>query len=535
MKRAWYLHPILFAAYPALGEVAFNVTQNPPLFGARIVLLSVLVGGVLLLLAWLSTRDGHRAAFLASLLVFPILGYGHVYRLVQGKHIGPFVWGRPEIILGVWALLIILLGSRWTWRRLHDSQLITQFMNVAAIAAVALPALKVGWTLASTAVDNAKLEGKHVALEADAVHLQGAARPDIYYIVLDGYGREDVLREVYGLDNSEFTNFLVSRGFVVAAQAQTNYMQTALSLATSLNMSYMDTLGSALGPRSQDREPLVELIRKSLVRESLAQQGYEMVALSSGIYFTEIPDADVYLSPTRTSLNELEGLWLSTTAMALVKDPESLGLSIPSYQNTRRLIEYAFQQLMEVGSRPGPQFVFAHIVAPHPPFVFDASGKPVDPPWPYQTGDGERCCGTVQEYQVGYSQELEFVNGRMEEVIDAIQAKADTPPVILIQGDHGPGALLNLRYLDRTCLRERIPILSAYYLPATGKDKVYPAITPVNSFRIVFNSLFNTGLDLLPDASYFSTWYRPYDFVDVGNRVQQSCNFQGSTGVTPSP
>jgi hypothetical protein len=91
VKRAWYLHPILFAAYPALGEVAFNVTQNSPLLGGRIVLLSLLVGGVLLLLGWLATRDGHRAAFLASLIVFPVLGYGHVYRLVEGNILGDSV------------------------------------------------------------------------------------------------------------------------------------------------------------------------------------------------------------------------------------------------------------------------------------------------------------------------------------------------------------------------------------------------------------------------------------------------------------
>ncbi len=535
MKRAWYLHPLLFAVYPALGQIAFNVTQNSPLLGGRNLAVSLLVGILLLLLGWALTREVHRAAFIASLCSFPVLAYGHVFLLVQGAHFGPLVWGRHEVVLALWALLILVLGSRWTWKRLRNPQLITQFMNVAAMAAVALPTLKIGWILASTAVDSARLQGKRVTLDSGAIHLRGDARPDIYYIVLDGYGREDVLREFYGLDNGEFTDFLSSRGFAVAGQAQANYMQTALSLATSLNMSYMDSLGSVLGPRSQDREPLVELIRNSLVRESLARQGYEFVALSSGIYFTEIRNADVYLSPFRSNLNELEGLWLSTTAAALLKDPESLGLSIPSYENSRRLIEYAFQKLKEAGSRPGPQLVFAHIVAPHPPFIFDASGRPVDPPWPYHTGDGERCCGTVHEYQIGYTQELGFVNDQMEEVIDAILERAETPPVILIQADHGPGALLSLRYVDRTCLRERMPILSAYYLPASGTDAVYPGITPVNSFRVVFNSVFNAGLDLLPDRSYFSTWYRPYDFIDVAGRVQQSCASLDGTGVIPSP
>jgi len=207
------------------------------------------------------------------------------------------------------------------------------------------------------------------------------------------------------LDNSGFTGFLESRGFVVADQAQANYIQTALSLASSLNLSYMDTLASVLGPRSQDREPLVALIRGNLVRESLARQGYEFVALSSGSYFSEIRNADLYLSPFRSDLNELEGLWLSTTAAVLLEEQEDLGLPFPSYDNRRRLIEYAFQALIEVSARPGPQFVFAHILAPHPPFVFTATGMAVDPPWPYHPGDGESYGGTPAGYRLGYSQE----------------------------------------------------------------------------------------------------------------------------------
>jgi hypothetical protein len=35
--------------------------------------------------------------------------------------------------------------------------------------------------------------------------------PDIYYIILDGYGRSDVLKNEYGYDNSDFLN--ASEGF----------------------------------------------------------------------------------------------------------------------------------------------------------------------------------------------------------------------------------------------------------------------------------------------------------------------------------
>ncbi len=53
--------------------------------------------------------------------------------------------------------------------------------------------------------------------------------PDIYYIILDSYGRADMLKSVYGFDNSSFMNGLEQRGFFVASRSQANYPKTVLS------------------------------------------------------------------------------------------------------------------------------------------------------------------------------------------------------------------------------------------------------------------------------------------------------------------
>jgi hypothetical protein len=63
--------------------------------------------------------------------------------------------------------------------------------------------------------------------------------------------------------------------------------------------------------------------------------------------------------------------------------------------------------------------------------------------------------------------------------------------VIIIQGDHALAGA-----------KDRFGILNAYYLPGINKDILYPTISPVNSFRIVFNQYFGAKLPLLPDRSY---------------------------------
>jgi hypothetical protein len=59
-------------------------------------------------------------------------------------------------------------------------------------------------------------------------------------------------------------------------------------------------------------------------------------------------------------------------------------------------------------------------------------------------------------------------------------------------------------------------ILDAYDFPNhAGDPYLYDSITPVNSFRILFNLYFGTHFELLKDESFFSTWEHPYQFIPV--------------------
>lgn len=73
----------------------------------------------------------------------------------------------------------------------------------------------------------------------------------------------------------------------------------------------------------------------------------------------------------------------------------------------------------------------------------------------------------------------------------------------------------------KTKLKEKFPIIAAYYLPGVSKSELYPEITPVNSFRIIFNLYFHTNLSLLPDKNYiFPDANHLYNFQDVTDKVK---------------
>jgi hypothetical protein len=63
-------------------------------------------------------------------------------------------------------------------------------------------------------------------------------------------------------------------------------------------------------------------------------------------------------------------------------------------------------------------------------------------------------------------------------------------------------------------MAERFSIFNAYYLPGDGKSALYDTITPVNTFRIIFNEYFGATWERLEDKSFFATWNRPYEFIE---------------------
>ena len=315
-------------------------------------------------------------------------------------------------------------------------------------------------------------------------------------------------------DNHDFLDNLTSQGFYIADQSHSNYSQTILSISSSLNMQYLDKL-VALAPKSDIRSPLIRLIGNSQVRRFLAEQGYQLVAFDTGYYGTIINDADVFIK-RQNSINIFEYMMINDSLVFVAFDKF---VKLFAFDG---MIDQ-FHQLDEATNLSGPKFVFAHFVNPHPPFLIDQNGN-MQEEYPASFSDGNFFSGSKDDYRNGYREQMLFLNQRLGEIIDHILSSSDPEPIIIIQGDHGSGLFLeNDSYAD-SCIRERLSILNAYYLPGEQGANLYADITPVNSFRMIFNTYFGTDLPLLDDESYFSTLSQPFSFYKVSeDQLTQSC------------
>ncbi len=505
------LHPFLFALFPVLFLYSRNSAEIPFAQVYRPVVL--LMGATLtaLLFLRLALRSWQRAGLLLTLGLALFFSFGHADGFLSsamGTARPARNWGLAALWLG-----LLALGAWWVGWKVRRPGRLTQAFNLAGLVLVAWngvgalgglfsqPASRPIWWEESPAVYHPL---------ADELPRAGAvsSKPDIYYIILDGYAQGSVLADIYGLDNGAFYEFLRGSGFTIAENSHANYPQTILSLTSSLNFAYLDDLLSA-DARQYSRAPLMPLLNEPRLVRFLRGQGYRIVALETGYESTDLRAADIFVS-SPFKLSPLENQLLSTSAARF-------GVFELQTEIHRREIVERFRAAANLASLEGPKFVFLHLVVPHPPFVFDAQGGRVLPD-DLTISDGSHYSQPGAVYAARYKEQLLYVNTLTEALLRSILAGSAAPPVILLQADHGPGAYLDWESLENTCLRERLSILNAYYLPGASVD-VPTAITPVNSFRLILDAYFDTRLGVLPDRSYFATWPHPFDYQDVTDRL----------------
>jgi hypothetical protein len=511
-------HPLLFAAYPVMALLAWNLGELKPVAGLRALALSVLVTG----LVWWGLsrllRNAAKAAVLTSLLVVLFFSYGHVYQLVQGASLGGFVIGRHRLLLLVWAAAFAG-GGVWVIRRKAVPLGLTRFLNLTVALALVIPVVQVGSYQVRTVANGAQLDNT----PSSTISLSPPADqplPDVYYIILDAYTRQDVLRNVFDYNNQPFIQGLRDLGFVVTDQSRSNYAITRLSIPSSLNMNYLDALGPPLDPNARDAAWLDRICKSNAVRQALASIGYRTVAFESAYGMTDWQDADIYLSPRPASLagaqvqlgiNPFEAMLVQTSLGRAVIDGrvklnEMFGANIPDPNKAfRDRILFAFDKVGGVPDISGPKFVWVHIMSPHPPYIFTADGGIASQQAVFTLADQVSGSGSPSERQA-YAAQVNYINTRTLAAVKQILANSKTPPIIVIQGDHGA---------FHVSPQDRMKNLNAYYFPNGGSDQVYDSISPVNTFRVIFNRYFGANLPLLPDRHYYSDISRPFELIPI--------------------
>ena len=517
MKSPRVFHPLLFALAPLFFIFAKNVDR---VLLPRLFLPSLIAIGITLCLLQLSRiffHSSEKTGLFVSLFVTLFLIGGHASHFLLPSTpitLGPFIlrlrvlyplFVFPFLFLPLVTGVVLLARVR---RSLHP---LTRFLNGMSLSLILLNLLVISAYKLSHADTHGEILAGSTPTEEGPKARAAGDLPDIYYIIVDGYAGAETLREVYGYSNESFIQFLLSKGFTLPAHSTSNYDSTLLSLSSSLNMRYIHSPGESLNLESADvRTRYRQLIQRNAVIAALKKLGYRYIHFSSGYWHAtrHNPFADV----------EYDGIVFGGLSYALLRGsilwPFATALIAPEY---RQAILFPFEHLGDVPRMKEPTFTFVHLLIPHPPYLFEADGSPS----PFRKLIGS----AANQSQQGYLDQILFINKKLEAMIEELLTHSPTPPIILLQGDHGSrpswrgdGSVPHRsdRKGLRRFLREKFLILNAYYLPAkAGTSPPYNSITPVNSFRWIFNQFFGANYSLLRDASYESGQPFGPHFTDV--------------------
>lgn len=355
------------------------------------------------------------------------------------------------------------------------------------------------------------LSRSNVGSTRPLVHPGTAVRPpDVYQIILDGFGRPDVLRAAYDLDLSAWVRALRARGFTVSPDiGMANYPQTYLSLASMLNGGYLDGLADRMQD-SHSRWPLHQLIQHSAVLETFKTLGYQVHVIGSIYSATQRHRLADVCECEFVPFGEFESIVVHGTPIG------DLSLAGWDYVPHRNKLERSLTSLELIGPSPVPRVVVAHIMAPHPPFVFDDQGRFV-PHWrPFNFFDGNAFRGSFEEYRHGYRDQATYIARRVLQIVDrltAIERDSGRQAVIIVHGDHGPRARFHTIDATRTDASESLPVLLAIRWPGDGEAPEVRSL--VNVFRAVFRRYVDPQLPLLPDRAFVSSFVTPYRLIEV--------------------
>lgn len=453
MRKPWVIHPVLVTVFPILFLYTNNIQEMP----ARqlLVPLGISLGSALLLwgLFGLLLRDRSKAGLATTILVFLFFTYGHFYGLVQGWESRT---GHGYLLPGT--LLAFGYAVYFIRRARRDFFTTTRVLNIAAVVLTGINAFSViSYQLNRTEIPQPDIRGYTVRGEAASV-------PDIYFIILDEYAHPQTMQQYFSYDNSPFINSLEEKGFFVANDSTSGFDITVRAIASILNMEFTE--------ETEPEDVTYQRLARSEVAANLQALGYRYIYFGhwyeTGRYKIE---ADTYLNfyenTSQASLMpEFSALLWNTTMLRPFYNYMSGGIYEGFY---REGLINTLSELKKVPDMEGPKFVFAHILFPHVPFVFGPNGERIAPSNSENIRDNQ--------YYLG---QYVYITREIEKVLDAILANSATEPIIVIQSDHGPRWLPDWQ-----------KILNAYYLPDNGKGILNSSISPVDTFRVIFDYYFN--------------------------------------------
>ena len=532
-KKRRIFHPFLVAVFPILiiysqniGRVNFEDLILP-------IILVLIFSIVLYYTLKIILKNPFKSALIVTIILILLFSYGHVYYLLNDVSIDGFDIGRNLYLIPAFGLALgILIFFTIRAGRVFDNA--TSIINVVSIVFIMVAisnVVFVGAEITNYDKDSSQelfyetrdFSGyfePHKFLISENQEL-----PDVYYLILDEYARNDALLEYHDFSNHELTEFLENKGFHIAKNSFANYPMSVQSIPATMNMNYINFLADEIGTEVRNYKPLNEknygLYPNNMVIKNFKEMDYKIITFNTfALHLHENPLADETFCHRDKFLldNRLVDVLARTSIFGYYVERWAEG-------ELRQVTLCAFENFGNAGNVfDEPVFVWAHVMLPHPPWIFGPNGEEITPGKPLLITDNPEFRDSGWEPKRQYIQQVQFANKKTIEAVENI-LENNKNAIIIIQGDHGTAWETNWMDPSKDDTWQRLRNFDAIYFPDENKRvQLNDDRTLVNTFRIVFNSYFGSDYEMLEDKMYWGWNAKPYYFEEMTQYLREKQN-----------
>lgn len=463
-------YPFLFASHFVLSLFAINFHE----IYFEHVIRSLLVALSIPIILYYFNRffmEKKIAGLLTFFLTVIILTTNVQFNLISMVYPGQLnVLEVQERLFFSIAALNLFVGISITYfanSGLLNAEKINKFLNFFSLILLGILILHLGFNTTYGSPDFNQLD-----LEPEEID---STRPSIYYIITDKYTSSEVLKEQYNFNNSGFHQSMESNNFSVVKNFYTNYDETYASLASSLNLNYLQDMGVEKGTSQKQTYTLLD---DHEVQRFLRKQGYSYYHIGGGYTrFNKNADKSYFhfydFFGGTISLNRFERILFQKTIFH-----KRASVKTHKYANSK-----SYESIFNISENDGRKFVFAHIMSPHRPYTLPKAVDGVKFQSKSEASKKER-----------YVQEVKATNILLNRTVQDI-IENEEEAVIIIQGDEGPN-LKNSNFTEEEDIRRDHSVMFAHYTPNVSDKKFDDNVNPVNLFRVIFNNYFNKNIPL---------------------------------------
>jgi hypothetical protein len=437
---------------------------------------------LILLVVSKALKSSEKGSVFTGFLMFIFFFFGWAHDFLktyfQNAIITRYSILLPLIIILIAIVYKVIKKTNYSFHR------ILVYLNVLLAIFIAL---ELGYVLKSIGQQNGNSQIKYKQIT------KSGQKPDVYFIIADGYSGQNSLNDVLMFDNSKFLNQLRLRGFHIVSNSKSNYNLTPYSLASTLKMNYLDL--NSIKENPKDLNYCFKNINSNPVIDFFKELNYKIYNFSI-FRFDNIPPLE------NSQFFEVgPGIINSQTLLGRIKRDIAFNLITKyKFEWAMRFVvekevqktEHLYQETLEISNTNSslPKFIYTHLMMPHYPYYLDSAGN-----FNYYNSITEENWSSKQNY-LGY---LQYCNDKLIKLVDHILLNSVKPPIILLMGDHGFREFSSKEEFRKYYFMN----LNAILLPNKNYSCFKEEISNVNEFRCLLNSGFNQNFKLVSDTTFF--------------------------------